>query len=184
MYGSKLINVRQKQSKNKTKITTKKELIVVHWAGCTGDACVRWFLCPGCRTSAHYVINRFGEITQMVSEKHIAWHAGYSKLKDYPTTLRGKDWESLNVCSLGIEVGGPPKWLRDHGHHEWPVGWPEDMIKALIALCKDIATRHPGIKITDHSTIAPGRKYDVKTGKGIDLFPWERLLKESGLEEA
>lgn len=170
-------NVEIHPSKNVTKIATKKLIVVVHWAACTGPQCVRWFLSPGCRTSAHYVIDRFGKITQMVKEKYIAWHAGYSRLKDYPTTLRRRDWQSLNVCSIGIELGGPPARVG------WP-GWPEPEIKALIALCRDIETRWPGIKLTDHSTIAPKRKYDVKKGTGIDLFPWERLLTETELMEA
>lgn len=179
------------KSKNVTKIKTKKQLIVVHWAACTGPQCVNWFLSPGCHTSAHYVIDRHGNITQLVDEKYIAWHAGYSSLGDYPNDLKRskKPWNSINVCSVGIELSGPPtainKIIKKRGWNLklW-TDWPEDEINALIGLCIDIAGRWPGIRLTDHSTIAPGRKSDVKKGRGIDLFPWERLISETEIIEA
>ena len=177
------------KSKNVTKIKTKKQLIVIHWAACTGAQCVNWFLSPGCRTSAHYVIDRFGNIIQLVNEKFIAWHAGYSSLGDYPTKLRGVDWQSVIVCSIGIELAGPPTTInkiikkRNWNLKLW-TGWPEEMIRSLVELCMDIEVRWPEIRLTDHSTIAPGRKSDVKKGRGIDLFHWERLLNETGIEEA
>jgi len=124
----------------------------------------------------------------MVDEKYIAWHAGYSSLKNYPTSLNGKNWESLNVCSIGIELAGPPSAInRIAENRGWDMrwdGWPELEIQALIKLCKDIKKRWPDIKLTDHSTIAPKRKGDVKKGEGIDLFPWKRLLMQTGILEA
>lgn len=178
-----------KKSKNYTRIKTEKLLIVIHWACCTGAQCVNWFLNPGCKVSSHYVLDRFGNVTQMVDEKYIAWHAGYSHFKNYPTKLGKTDWKSLNPCSIGIEQAGPPSHINKLiKKYNWDIpewqGWPENQIQGLIRLCRDIKMRWPEIKLTDHSTIAPGRKSDVLGKSGIDLFPWERLLEETGIEEA
>lgn len=177
------------EARNQTRWKKDNLLLVIHWAACTGAQCIYWFRCPGNKgSSAHYVIDRNGKITQMVDEKYIAWHAGFSSLKNYPTKIHNQEWKSVNVCSIGIELAGPPSSINKIAEKEgWTMrwdGWPESEIQALIDLCKEIKTRWPKIKITDHSTISPGRKSDVKKGKGIDIFPWKRLLSESGIEEA
>lgn len=180
------MNILKVKCKNFTKIKTNKLLIVIHWAACTGRQAVYWFTCPGNKvSSAHYVIDKKGNVTQLVDEKYIAWHAGYSSLKDYPTILNNRNWMSLNVCSIGIEIAGPPMSINKQEKiiNKW-TGWPEQEIQALIQLCKEIKIRWPNIKLTDHSTISPGRKTDVKKGKGIDKFPWERLLNETEIKEA
>jgi N-acetyl-anhydromuramyl-L-alanine amidase AmpD len=117
----------------------------------------------------------------MVEEKYIAG--------DYPTKLKGVDWKSVNVCSIGIELSGPPTSInkiikKNNWNLQLWTGWPEKEIQALINLCINIEERWPGIRLTDHSTIAPGRKSDVKKKGGIDRFPWDRLLSETGIEEA
>lgn len=174
----KVIIVQNLDIKNQNKIITEKQLIVIHWTACSGKGAVNWFTnSTNKRTSSHYVITGKGKIYQLVDEKYVAWHAGKSKLKDYPTEMGKYIKGTLNGCAIGIEIAGPP------GTMEWDC-WPEPEIKALIELCKEINKRWPEIKLTDHSTIAPGRKYDVKKGKGINLFPWERLLKETGIKEA
>jgi N-acetylmuramoyl-L-alanine amidase len=183
------MKIQYKEARNKTKWKKDNLLLVIHWAACTGPQCIYWFQCPGNKgSSAHYVIDRNGLITNMVPEKYIAWHAGFSSLKDYPTKIRGQEWKSVNVCSIGIELAGPPTSINKIAEKRgWAMhwdGWPGPEINALIELCIDIKNRWPEIKLTDHSTISPGRKSDVKKGRGIDIFPWNRLLKETGIEEA
>jgi N-acetyl-anhydromuramyl-L-alanine amidase AmpD len=154
-------------------------LIVIHWAACSFRQCVTWFRAPrNIVSSSHYVVSENAPdlIIQMVKEEDIAWHAGVSKWKDYPTYGQ---WDSLNPCSIGIELGGPPSTL---GQKEWP----EHQIIRCASLCKDIARRHPEIKLVDHSRICPGKKIDVIAGTGYpeDVFPWKELLEMSGVEEA
>lgn len=157
-------------------------LLVIHWAATTGIGCLRTFLNPEAKGSSHYIVYENGQIIQIVDERFIAWHAGESKYKNYLTKSHNMtEWNSLNPCSIGIECAGPPSIIGLQG-------WPDVEIQALIELCKDIKSRYPSIKITDHSTIIVprGMKVDVKLGTGnkIDVFPWKRLIEESGIEEA
>ena len=50
------------------------------------------------QVSSHYLINKNGEITKLVPDLYIAWHAGISKWKNY---------KSLNKNSIGIEITNP-----------------------------------------------------------------------------
>ena len=38
---------------------------------------------PRQKVSCHYLINRKGEVIQMVKDKNIAWHAGKSRWKEF-----------------------------------------------------------------------------------------------------
>src|SRR5216683_2996605 len=67
------------------------DMIVIHdTEGSYADA-IAQFQDPNRAGSAHYVVSNAGEITQMVSEKDIAWHAG--------------NWD-YNTRSIGIEHEG------------------------------------------------------------------------------
>jgi len=154
-------------------------LIVIHWIAGSAAAGIRWFQNPNnTESSAHYVIDVDGKVTQMVLEEEIAWHAGLSEYKDYPTYEKEWKAKSLNPCSIGIELAGPPSRIgRD--------GWPKPLIESCYALCREIHIRYPDIKIIDHSSICKG-KIDVKKGTGHpeDVFPWTELLEKSGVPEA
>jgi len=152
------------------------KLVVIHWTAGSFNSCLRWFQAPNNkRSSAHYVISELGKIVQMVDEESVAWHAGISSWKDYPTY---GNWNSLNPCSIGIELAGPPSCIGLKG-------WNEEQLDALVELCRDIRIRMPDIKLIDHSRIC-ATKIDVLKGTGYeeDLFPWGRLLSESGMIEA
>ena len=56
---------------------------------------VRRLLNKRSKVSCHYLINRKGEIFNMVPDKRIAWHAGKS---------RWKKFKNLNESSIGIEL--------------------------------------------------------------------------------
>lgn len=105
------------------------------------------------RVSSHFFINRAGEVTQLVSLQHRAWHAGVSS------------WQGRNACndfSIGIELEGD----SDH---------PFDAAQylSLEALCEAIAACTPVVHWVGHSDIAPGRKSDPGP-----FFDWSRLLKK------
>ena len=50
---------------------------------------------PKAKVSCHYLINRRGDVIQMVKDLNIAWHAGKSKWKEF---------SNLNNNSIGIEL--------------------------------------------------------------------------------
>jgi hypothetical protein len=66
-------------------------LIVVHVTEGTYGGTIAWFRNPHARCSANYVVSREGAITQMVADRHPAWHAGNA-------------W--VNAHSVGIEHEG------------------------------------------------------------------------------
>lgn len=158
----------------------KPELIILHdTAGRLekGNS-VGWFKSRECGTSAHFVVERDGSITQMVRTDRRAWHAGKS------------EWRGRQLCnsfSIGIEIVNPGKMDRagrawfgtigaeleieyaetpEHGAGWWLPYTPEQ-IAAVKDLCRAIVAEYPDCNdITTHYAVSPGRKIDVNP-----LFP-------------
>jgi AmpD protein len=104
------------------------------------------------RVSAHFLIERDGEVTQFVSCLDRAWHAGVS-------SFEGR--ETCNDFSVGIEL---------EGTDEQP--FTDAQYVALIDLTRQIQSAFPAItaaRICGHSDIAPGRKTDPGP-----YFEWPR----------
>jgi AmpD protein len=109
----------------------------------------------GLQVSAHFFIERGGELWQFVSCDDRAWHAGQSQ-------FQGRD--NCNDFSIGIELEG-----LEGGHFE-PAQY-----ECLIALLPALAAQYPLRHITGHEHIAPGRKFDP--GAGLD---WGYLQRCTG----
>jgi N-acetylmuramoyl-L-alanine amidase len=112
---------------------------------------------PDSQVSAHYLVDEDGEIIQLVDERARAWHAGVS-------SWAGET--DINSLSIGIEI-------QNAGHEEErPPPYPEEQIRAVIALCRDIMGRHgiSPLRVVGHSDVAPARKCDPG-----EHFPWARL---------
>ncbi|HEY6876339.1 MAG TPA: N-acetylmuramoyl-L-alanine amidase [Candidatus Dormibacteraeota bacterium] len=67
------------------------DMIVIHDIEGSYGSAIQAFRQPGYGASAHYVVSYGGDVTQMVMEKDIAWHAG--------------NWD-YNTRSIGIEHEG------------------------------------------------------------------------------
>ncbi len=52
------------------------DMIVIHDIEGTVASAIADFQNPAWQASAHYVVSNSGQVTQMVAEKDIAWHAG------------------------------------------------------------------------------------------------------------
>ena len=93
------------------------QLIVIHdIEGSTGFA-IQLFQQPGYAASAHYIVSYQGQLTQMVREKDIAWHAG--------------NWD-YNTRAIGIE----------HEGFAWTPGlYTTDEYNASAALAASICSR-------------------------------------------
>lgn len=112
------------------------------------------------RVSAHYVVDANGDVYRLVDEALVAWHAGLSWWGEA---------RALNESSIGIEIVN-----MDGNVHDYPAAQRD----AVIALCRGILARHPGIaarNVVGHSDIAPRRK-DDPGGR----FFW-RALAEAGV---
>lgn len=91
--------------------------------------------------SAHYVIDRSGQIHQLVKNNDIAYHAGKSQLPDGTT--------SVNSCSIGIEI-----------MCTYTSGPNQAQYEALQNLVQQLDAAYHFKYILGHSDIAPGRKTD------------------------
>jgi len=127
----------------------------------SGQGAVDWLCCAESGVSCHYVVHEDGHIVQLVPEALRAWHAGQSIWQDEVDT---------NSRSVGIEIVNP-------GHGKGYPDFPNVQIDAVMALSKDIISRHniPPRNVLAHSDVAPGRKADPG-----EKFPWARL-HENGI---
>ena len=136
------------------------DLLLLHYTGMTSAAAACDLLCsPQSGVSCHYLIDEDGTITQMVGEDERAWHAGTSSWQGETDT---------NSRSIGIEIHNP-------GHQIGYRDFPAAQMQAVVALCRDILTRHaiPARNVLAHSDVAPGRKIDPG-----ELFDWPLLFRE------
>jgi len=133
------------------------DMIVLHYTGMKTGAEALARLCDrAAKVSAHYFVEENGDVYRLVDEEKRAWHAGVSSWK-------GEG--GVNARSIGIEIANPG--------HEWGYrDFPEAQIVSIIALLKDIRTRHditPAL-VLGHADVAPRRKEDPG-----EKFPWARL---------
>lgn len=111
------------------------------------------------RVSAHYVVGEDGSVFRLVEEDRRAWHAG------------GGSWrglEDVNSASIGIEIVN-----AGYAQNGARPPYPDAQIDAVIALCKDIQSRHEIRWVIGHSDLAPMRKLDPG-----EHFPWKRLAEQ------
>lgn len=138
------------------------DTIVIHTAQGSYSGTASWFANPAAAVSAHYVVRSSdGEVTQMVWEDDVAWHAGDS---------------DTNWRSIGIE---------QEGYVEYPDSWYTDaMYQSLASLIADICDRNniPRDRqhIIAHSEV-PGCPYGSGGGAGCHTdpgagFDWDRLM--------
>jgi N-acetylmuramoyl-L-alanine amidase len=138
---------------------TSVDILLLHYTGMESAEAALARLCdPTAKVSAHYCIEEGGRVSRLVPEDRRAWHAGAS---------RWAGAEDINARSIGIELVNP-------GHEFGYRAFPEAQMTALIALARDILTRHPipPRRVLGHSDVAPLRKEDPG-----ELFDWARLAK-------
>ena len=136
------------------------DMLLLHYTGMASAEAACDLLCKAdSGVSCHYLVDEDGTITQMVGEEMRAWHAGVSSWKGETDT---------NSRSIGIEIHNP-------GHNIGYRDFPAPQMAAVIALCRDILSRHdiPPAHVLAHSDVAPGRKIDPG-----ERFDWARLHEE------
>ena len=133
------------------------DILLLHYTGMPAAEAALARLCdPAAKVSAHYCIDEDGTCVRLVAEENRAWHAGVSA------------WAGatdINNRSIGVELVNP-------GHEFGYRPFPEPQMESLIALCRDILSRHsiPPARVLGHSDVAPQRKQDPG-----ELFDWARL---------
>jgi N-acetylmuramoyl-L-alanine amidase len=138
------------------------DMLLLHYTGmASGEGALKWLRMPESDVSSHYLVFEDGRTIQLVDEKRRAWHAGKS-------FWAGET--DINSRSIGIEIVHP-------GHEFGQPRYTDTEIDAVIALCRDILSRHPipPERVLAHSDVAPMRKIDPG-----EFFPWRRL-HEAGI---
>ena len=145
-------------SPNKRKINQIK-FIIFHYTGMKKEInAINRLTNIRSKVSSHYLIKNNGDITSIVPDPYIAWHAGISSWKSF---------KSLNKNSIGIEISNP-------GHNFNYKKFSNKQIKSILRLSKFLIKKYK-IKpqnILGHSDISPDRKKDPG-----EKFPWEYLAK-------
>ena len=141
---------------------SKKEIkfIIIHYTGMKSEkAAIDRLTNIQSQVSSHYFISKNGNITLLVPELYIAWHAGKSKWKDK---------SFLNKNSIGIEITNP-------GHRFEYKNFTNKQINSIVILIKYLLNKYKISKknVLGHSDIAPDRKKDPG-----EKFPWEYLAKK------
>ena len=168
----------------------KPSVLVMHYtAGGSASNTVSFFRRPDAGASAHLVIGRDGDITQMIKFDTVGWHAGRS---------RWRKKSGVNKFSIGIEIANYGQLSRDangdwkswsgqsvardrvvekeHKHfpgsiHGWEI-FDTPQMQASIDTAKAIV-REYDIKPWDlvgHEDISPHRKVDPGPAFGLDKF--------------
>ena len=140
---------------NRRDYVTPKMVVLHYTAMKSSDDAIARMSDPKSEVSAHYLIDKFGKIIQLVDEQKRAWHAGrgcWGEIND------------VNSHSIGIELDYYPSIDESFDKRQ---------LSSLNNLLFDILKRRPEIipkSIIGHSDMAPERKRDP--GKN---FPWKKL---------
>jgi N-acetyl-anhydromuramyl-L-alanine amidase AmpD len=100
--------------------------------------------------SPHYLIDRKGNVSRLVEDKNIAYHAGESKMSDGRT--------GVNAFSIGVEMLTTKKDKLTDAQYS-----------ALKLLISELKGKYEITSVLGHDQIAPGRKDDPWN------FEWSRL---------
>lgn len=181
----------------------KRNIIVMHYtAGYNASSAINTFLRQKKpRSSAHFVVDVDGTITQMVSTAHIAFHSGGG-------VYRGK--RNVNSFSIGIEIvnpgyhfladdGGYLNWQRKpvsqsrlkpfpgmtKAYEEW-VGstayWPNypvEQLDAVEKLTRGLLSQYSTITdVVRHKDVDGRRKIKVDPGPAFPMLRFRKLVSQ------
>lgn len=134
--------------------------IVLHSMWGTYLGSIAWFKNPTSKASAHYMISKEGEITRMVKDTDMAWHAGI--IDDV-----APDWvrPNPNWYCLGIE-------LEDMRDANWQ--YPQAQRDAVSGLVKELMKKYSIDQdhLVYHRQLNPSRRSDP-----VGNFSYEWLLE-------
>ena len=167
------------------------KLVVVHTVQGSYNGCISWFQNTSAKVSAHFVISKTGDVTQMVKEKDIGWHVGsengytvgiehegYVSDANY-VTPQMLDASAKLTCYLLKKYQLPASKAGVKGHVELPKQthtdpgqyWPWASYLAKIQQCVDgsVGPTCPtscddGVSCTDDSCVAGNCVHSANTG--------------------
>ena len=142
------------------------DAVVIHTTEGSYSGAISWFNNPAAGVSAHYVISSTGEITQMVADDDIAWHATY-----------------YNSRSIGIECAGYAGKAST-----WTPALLDSLTKLVAWLCQeyDVPAVHPSGNAYDYSDdkykatglVAHGQIQPWNRTDPGAYFPWSSFVED------
>ena len=154
----------QEEKEEKTSVADSTSLIdtlVLHYTAGEKKRALEIFTKKN-SVSAHYLVDRKGQITQLVATTDKAWHAGVS-------SWGGQ--KDVNPRAIGIETVNlgykhsmfHPKGTKVKGmKNEWYT-FDDALVSQTIKLSQHVIKLYPNILphyVVGHSDVAPGRKVD------------------------
>lgn len=181
--------VKQVSSVNHGGTLASPKFILIHATGGPDlTSALKWSIEPANKTSSHILIDRNGEVVQLIPFNKIGWHAGSSQWQG----IRG-----LNDHSIGIELvnagfcqlsGGA--WVstfgkkysveelmimeRDGVEVAWQI-YPPEQMNAAAMICACLQKAYSINQILPHEEVSPGRKWDP--GPAFDLRQFIALIQ-------
>lgn len=174
------------RSPNQTKgVVVSPTYLVMHYtAGASAESSISWLTNKNAQASAHLVISRDGDVTQLVDFNKKAWHAGRSSWRG----LSGMNNHSIGIelDNPGVLVGEPTRWKTQFGRSVSDddvvvtyddrgnaVGWhayTEKQLEVAREVSVILANHYNLRDILGHEDIAPGRKKDPGPAFPMSLF--------------
>jgi N-acetyl-anhydromuramyl-L-alanine amidase AmpD len=139
--------------------------VVIHTTQGSYAGTINWFQNPAANVSAHYVIRSSdGQITQMVREKDIAFHAG--------------NW-TYNTQSIGIEHEGfvdDPSWYTDSMYRASAALTRNVCLKYGIPMTRSRIIGHFEVPGATHTDPGPNWNWTFYMQLVTQSSPWETIV--------
>lgn len=184
-----LMKVKWTPSPNKSARRGDVKYIVLHHTGPGSySGIVKWLCNPAAKASAHYVVSKGGQVSQLVNTGKESWHAGRARYQG--KRIDNHHSIGIEICNYGVlEKGDDGHYYYEQGRQlkrytgktepvpasiTYPSGkvlegyavpYPEKQVEKVIALCKGLIEKYPQIGPSDiltHFEIGDpeGRKND------------------------
>lgn len=169
------MDIRQRPTKNfspgRRRYGTQTEqilAIMIHKTAGKYPGCLDWMQNIASKVSAQYLINRAGEIDQLVQDRDTAWHGGIVKNPSW--NLYTQMGYNPNRWTIGIE-------LEDYDG-DGELGLTEPQYQALLWLVNKLTEQY-GMPKDDEHVVGHYRvdSVDRPNCPGPD-FPWSRLFAD------
>lgn len=177
----------------------KPKIMICHdtASGLNSSGPISWLCNKDAKASAHFVVGRDGDITQLVNTNRVAWHAGKST---YPGHNDGSG--SVNSIAVGVEIVNPGIMTRiangraffsDSKTVSWDMNeygiekaaplplslkraeaywmsYTDAQLEAVLNIGHAVKDAYNISDVVAHWTVSPGRKVDTNP-----LFPLEEM---------
>lgn len=170
------------------------KFVVLHFTGGTSsEATLMWIADAQAKASMHLLIDRNGEITQLVPFDYIAWHAGRSKwngllgLNKYsigvsfsnagPLTKKNGEWITLsgkNIPESDVYIERDASTGEERGWHKYTQAQIDTALKVIPVIIKSYPTIE---EVLRHSDITEGRR--LEPGPAFPMEAFRKLVSKS-----